>query len=137
MACGCHDIRSDYDWILQGNLTTREINMKPMVCSMMVCVLLAGCANNQQTAADDKVCEAYDKETASPKTTSVARFGADPKLSDAEAVPVATVLAAPADYNGKYVRVTGVVRSVCEKKGCWMRVAANDAKPGDADVFIK
>jgi hypothetical protein len=65
-------------------------------------------------------------------------FGKPQKLSDADAVPLAKVIADPQAYSNQYVRMTGVVSDVCPKKGCWVRVAASkDAKPGQPDVFIK
>ena len=66
----------------------------------------------------------------------VATYGAPLKLSDAEAVPASKVLANPDQYANQYVRVTGTVTDVCEKKGCWLRVASADAPKGP-DIFIK
>ena len=117
-------------------------------CSILL--LAAGCASRDQMASkshsDEAVCampEIEGKVAAAPATQPVkpaktfAKFGGEQKLSDAEAVPVSAVLAAPDQYNGKYVRLTGVVSSVCPKKGCWMRVTPQGAKPGDGNVFIK
>ncbi|MBC8108845.1 MAG: DUF4920 domain-containing protein [Anaerolineae bacterium] len=120
-----------------------------ITCSMFI--LATGCASREQTTAqhaheDEAVCampEIEGKVAAAPATQpakpakTFAKFGSEQKLSDAEAVPVSAVLASPDEYNGKYVRLTGVVTSVCPKKGCWMRVAADGAKPGDGNVFIK
>ena len=118
-----------------------------IACSMLV--VANGCATRTETASkshEDSVCEMPEieakvaatpaAEPAKPAKT-FAKFGGEQKLSDAEAVPVSTVLASPEQYGGKYVRLTGVVSSVCPKKGCWMRVAPTGAKPGDSDVFIK
>jgi hypothetical protein len=41
----------------------------------------------------------------------------------AAATPIADILATPADWEGKTVRVEGDVTSVCTFKGCWMDVA--------------
>jgi hypothetical protein len=43
-----------------------------------------------------------------------------------EPLPLATVLAKPADYVGKTVQVKGKVTEVCEMMGCWMDLT-NDA----------
>lgn len=40
----------------------------------------------------------------------------------AEATPIAAILAAPADHEGKVVRVEGEVTGVCKMRGCWMEV---------------
>ncbi len=41
------------------------------------------------------------------------------------AIPVATIMEAPAQYLGKEVKLEGVARKVCQKKGCWMTVDAD------------
>jgi hypothetical protein len=51
------------------------------------------------------------------------QYGAGVKSADA--VPVADVLAAPDKYVGKPVRVVGAISSVCQTKGCWMRLGGN------------
>ena len=51
-------------------------------------------------------------------------FGAD--FTVTEATPVATVLAAAADHEGKTIRVEGTVADVCSKMGCWMVLQAGD-----------
>jgi hypothetical protein len=47
-------------------------------------------------------------------------------------LPVATVLHSPADYEGKTVKVTGLITKVCQKKGCWFEVA-----PGQKDRGVR
>jgi hypothetical protein len=59
--------------------------------------------------------------TASAPTT----LGAGVTLTDA--TPIATLAATPADFEGKTVRVEGVVRAVCTHMGCWMSLAPTDA----------
>src|SRR5690349_14088548 len=89
-------------------------------CSIVL--LAAGCATQSQVASksheESSVCEMPEvqgKVAATPSTQpakpakAFATFGGDQKLSDAQAVPVAAVLAAPDQYAGKYVRLTGVV----------------------------
>jgi hypothetical protein len=61
-------------------------------------------------------------------------FGTAPTLS--EVTPIAQVLARPADFQGKTVRVEGVVTAVCTMMGCWMALAPTDAPKGPA-VLIK
>jgi hypothetical protein len=66
----------------------------------------------------------------------IAKFGADQKLTDADTIPVQKVLAAPDDYAGKYVRLTGIVSAVCPTKGCRLRVAPEPGA-GQGNVFVK
>jgi hypothetical protein len=61
-------------------------------------------------------------------------FGTAPALS--EAIPIAQLLAKPADFEGKTVRVEGVVTGVCTMMGCWMALAPIDAPKGPA-ILIK
>jgi hypothetical protein len=53
-----------------------------------------------------------------------------------EATPLTTVIATPSNYEGKTVRVEGVVTSVCEEMGCWLALAPSDAK-GDKTLIIQ
>ena len=61
-------------------------------------------------------------------------FGAAPTV--AEATPIPQLLAKPADFQGKTVRVEGVVTGVCTMMGCWMAIAPADAPKGQA-ILIK
>ncbi len=48
-------------------------------------------------------------------------FGAGVKL--AEVTPIDTILADPKAYQGKAVRVEGMITDVCPKRGCWFDMA--------------
>jgi hypothetical protein len=67
-------------------------------------------------------------------TRGAETFGAAPTVS--EATPIAQLLAKPADFQGKTVRVEGIVTDVCTMMGCWMGLAPTDAPKGAA-VLIK
>jgi hypothetical protein len=60
-------------------------------------------------------------------------FGAPPSL--AEVTPIAQVVARPADFEGKAVRLDGVVTAVCQMMGCWMALAPIDNPRGPAVRF--
>lgn len=46
-----------------------------------------------------------------------------------ETTPIEALVAKPADYVGKTIRVDGVATAVCEHMGCWLAVAPeNDLK---------
>ena len=51
-------------------------------------------------------------------------------VSLAKATPIAELVAHPADYLGKAVRVDGVVTGVCEKRGCWIQLTDPAASKG-------
>ena len=61
-------------------------------------------------------------------------FGSAPTVKDA--TPIAQLLAKPADFQGKTVRVEGIVTDVCSMMGCWMGIAPTDAPKGQA-ILIK
>ena len=53
-------------------------------------------------------------------------------LVAADVVPLATVVAAPADYLDRTLLVSGVVTAVCQNKGCWMQM-----QDGEATSFVR
>ena len=59
-------------------------------------------------------------EPASPAETvyGTASPGADP-------VTISDLVARPRDHDGKTVRVEGTVTDVCAKRGCWIRIGAD------------
>jgi hypothetical protein len=67
-------------------------------------------------------------------TRAAETFGAAPTVTDA--TPIAQLLAKPADFQGKTVRVEGIVTGVCTMMGCWMALAPVDAPKGPA-ILIK
>jgi hypothetical protein len=61
-------------------------------------------------------------------------FGSGVSLE--EVTPLARVIQQPEGFEGKIVRVEGVVTAVCAHMGCWMALAASDA-PGGQTVLLK
>lgn len=61
---------------------------------------------------------------ASPETIAGTRYGEG--ITGATQVSVADLVADPAAYDGRKVRVEGVVTDVCPKRGCWMNIGAPD-----------
>jgi hypothetical protein len=97
--------------------------------------------DKKAAAAEPAAAAATPAPAEAEKPKVFATFGAEQKLTDADAVPASKVIANPAEYADKYVRVTGKVTQVCEKKGCWVRVAPAEAgaapAEGTGDIFIK
>lgn len=46
-------------------------------------------------------------------------------LTGSEVTKISEILANPAGFVGKTVRVEGVVTAVCERRGCWMSLASD------------
>jgi hypothetical protein len=62
------------------------------------------------------------------------KFGAGVSLPNA--TPIAQLLERPAEFEGKTVRVEGVVTEVCSAMGCWMALAPAD-QPKGSTVLIQ
>lgn len=56
-------------------------------------------------------------------------------LSLSNVTPIATILATPAEFEGKRVQVQGKVTAVCKMKGCWLLVA--DAEGREIRVKVE
>lgn len=70
--------------------------------------------------------------SASPRAAETIGAG----VSMPAATPIAQVIARPADFEGKTIRVEGVVTEVCKAMGCWMALAPADAPKG-ATVLLQ
>jgi Domain of unknown function (DUF4920) len=83
--------------------------------------------------ACDKSSSASSEHGAAAATTAPAQqpkgetFGAGVKL--AETTSIDAILAEPKKYDGKTVRVEGMITDVCPKRGCWFELAGS--KPGE------
>jgi hypothetical protein len=113
------------------------------LCLLVLCLPLAACDKGPKTgeakAAPGATQAAASGGTAAgqPATATQAAapagqtFGAGVKL--AETTPIATILADPKAFQGKTVRVEGMVTDVCPKRGCWFELAG--ASPGQKLKF--
>ena len=68
-----------------------------------------------------------------PKTGEVMTRGE--KLKGLPAVTLDKLLTSPTDFEGKDVQVEAKIRKACEKKGCWMELAAAKDGPGVRVTF--
>jgi hypothetical protein len=82
-------------------------------------------ANSQTTpptAADPTVPQAANSPPTPPATAPV-QFGTP--LGKEPLVDFATLLAEPGAYREQAVQVQGVVRQVCQRRGCWLELATD------------
>ncbi len=63
------------------------------------------------------------RATAQPRERT---FGSG--VGEGEIVSVLELVSDPAAYLGKRVRVTGRIRGVCPRRGCWIEIAGDDAR---------
>jgi len=92
---------------------------------MLRCLFLLG------VLASATGCDRGPKSEAATMSTSSGPAVATPVKSTsfgagvtvAESISIDKILAEPAAYNGKTVRVEGMVVDVCPKRGCWFEMA--------------
>lgn len=103
------------------------------------CVLLFGasvlfaCDKKERTSTPEAKPATASATAGMPSTPSASpaanpagkTFGEGVKLT--ETTPIDTILADPKSWNGKTVRVEGMITDVCPKRGCWMELAGNAA----------
>lgn len=86
-------------------------------------LLLSACAGSEPAApAKTDAATPAKSEAAAAKVNT---YG-DP-ITLTESVPVSKLLAEVDQYDGKRVRVEGIVSEVCAKRGCWMDLAGDAA----------
>jgi hypothetical protein len=73
---------------------------------------------------------------AAPTTQPVQNYGEPLKLTEAETIDVEKLLADPASFEGKTVRVRGKVSGVCAAKGCWLEMSTPAEKPGTKNAAM-
>jgi hypothetical protein len=125
------------------NSKTKEIPLKTLsLTSILVASLLAVPAlvrsDDAATCAMDptKASACCDSMTAASPTTQPIKwvaFGEPMKLTDADNISAGKALADLPKYEGKTVRLTGNVTSVCAKKGCWLKMTSEGST---SEVFV-
>lgn len=100
---------------------------------LLLFLVAGGCQSNAPTPHAEPAAQA--SATAQPKP-GYQRFGAELTLT--QAVPLSSVLSAPAEYANRPVLVEAKVRRACSKKGCWMEIAQDvDPKSPGCRVTFK
>lgn len=98
------------------------------VVALMVVVFAGGCATTKVSSCD------WPCGYKGGDSKSFTHYGEKMKLAADKTVCIKEVFENLEDYDGKLVRISGRVESVCAAKGCWMKLAY----PGATDtLFIK
>jgi hypothetical protein len=107
------------------------MTMSRAFCLVLLCAPLAACdkgpKSGEATAAPAATTGGAPAATgaaaapASAQASTGATFGAGVKL--AQATPIDEILADPKTYQGKTVRVEGMITDVCPRRGCWFDLA--------------
>jgi hypothetical protein len=104
---------------------TARVKAASLLFALLV-VAAAGCDKGPPASANTST-ETKEAKTP-PKTTTL---GAGVKVAEVTAID--KLLADPASFKGKTVRVEGMITDVCPKRGCWMDLAGD--KPGSKLKF--
>ncbi|MFN7143894.1 MAG: DUF4920 domain-containing protein, partial [Myxococcota bacterium] len=83
-------------------------------------------------AAPAEAAQAPAAAPAAPATNPNVAYGAE--VDPTGAVPVDQLVAQADTWNGKPVTLTGTVKQVCQKKGCWHTIGTSDPA---VDVMVK
>ncbi|WIG95435.1 DUF4920 domain-containing protein [Myxococcus sp. SDU36] len=113
---------------------------------LLVAVPLVALAGDKSSAKAGKAAEADCHHPPAPQAKTAPKAEAanngwkltrGEPLKGAKAVKLADVLARPQAHDGKTVLLEGQVRKACERKGCWMELAATgqDKGPGVRVTF--
>ena len=106
-------------------MTTKSLmnSLKSLSIVLVGMVLFSACETEIASKADDTPIAKVTYENVGDN------------ISWDGAIPVVDVLDTPSDYIGKTVKLEGVARKICQKKGCWMTL---DAAPhGSIKVTFK
>ena len=107
--------------IIRARTFIMEIFMKSIFAIAFVVIAFTFSAFAQEMSEKAKPTEA-DKTAAIPADSYLKRGAA---IGDSKKVKLNKVLADPAKYSGKTVRVEGVIVRSCKMEGCWAELAQN------------
>ncbi|MCS7034814.1 MAG: DUF4920 domain-containing protein [Phycisphaerae bacterium] len=107
-----------------GRRTLTLFFLVPLTATGCVHVVSHSAPCCQKSKADTKVVKAESKAVYASFGTAI-----DPS---APATPAGKLLADLKSFEGKPVRVSGVISKVCQRKGCWLQISE-----GGRELFVK
>lgn len=99
--------------------------------TLLVVVLAASFGCDKGSKSEASPAASAKPAVAAAEAAKGKTFGAGVKLT--ESTSIDAILANPQAWNGKTVRVEGMITDVCPKRGCWMEIAGE--KPGQKLKF--
>lgn len=117
-----------------SNLPTARRWARALTLAALATVAIAGCdkgpaargeKHEPAAAAAAAATEPAGGAAAGAAAVEGKSYGAGVKL--AAATPIADILKDPNAFQGKTVRVEGLIADVCPKRGCWMELAGENA----------
>ncbi len=125
--------RAFVDKTRSGGESPTVMKTSRALCLLLLCLPLAACDKGPKSgearaaptatgaAAPNAAGAAATATTATSAAPAGTTFGAGVKL--AETTPIDAILADPKAFQGKTVRVEGMITDVCPKRGCWFDMA--------------
>ncbi|MCZ7681078.1 MAG: DUF4920 domain-containing protein [Sandaracinaceae bacterium] len=103
-------------------------------CILLVSLSLAACGGASTQTAEPEHAGGHHGEGAAPEPSRVLEdgsrlFGSE-MSEEREVVPLGTILASPAEYEGQVVKTEGEIAQVCQQMGCWMELRVDENSPG-------
>lgn len=93
-------------------------------------LLLAACAQDQTAAPEPKATTSAAAATTPTQgaASSMAGRTFGEKISAADEVSLADIVAEPGKFADKTIKTTGTVQAVCQKAGCWMEIGDTEKR---------
>lgn len=106
------------------------------LAAVSVVFALAACAEDPPALRDSNAADSKAADTAGAASTaapgaaqaSFAGRSFGEKITAADEVSLADIVADPSKFADKTVRTTGTVRAVCQKAGCWMEIGDDEKR---------
>lgn len=95
-----------------------------LAATLATSLFAAACDKGPTKSSEPAMASAAPAPGAAKSVVSGQSFGAGVTL--AETASIDAILADPAAFKGKTVRVEGMVLDVCPKRGCWMELAGKE-----------
>ena len=95
-----------------------------LAATLATSLIAAACDKGPTKSSEPAMASAAPAPGAAKSVVSGQSFGAGVTL--AETASIDAILADPAAFKGKTVRVEGMVLDVCPKRGCWMELAGKE-----------
>lgn len=117
----------------------------PLISTVVVCATFAmgGCEKGPKSESEAQPAKTEAKvvdDAPTPEKVASPQVSVDVEgktygagVSESEVVSISSIAADPEAYDGKTVRVEGMVTDVCAKRGCWFTMAGD--KPGEKARF--
>lgn len=103
--------------------------LHPLACAVLFA--LVGCAQDQTAAPEPKASAAAAAQTTNAPVAAASSLAGKTygdRITAADEVTLADIVADPTKFADKTVKTTGTVQAVCQKAGCWMEIGDSEKR---------